>query len=352
MHPAAQKKLLAQTGADGDIYIYPDKTGAEICAVHIQPNGERTGYNLTPDSAKKIKTPSLLFYNADNIHARPNATIIICVNEEAADNLDDALRAADLSDRFVASAVNVSLADVGAVKKRHKATAFVRPACIIAPSGFANMVAVRDAAKNLDCRMSSFDLRGAEESDSLGLHLERAAFKSPPMACVPVNVAKDGQLGECFAVDSKNQIIKNTANIARALCGFANSGVIFAKNDFSGAVEIHTPAGERQTLFNKILTPGMNEVDEAVVIACKAALEDLMFWSSLPTSRVYDGIAFLAQINAYHPVLQWLEQLEWDGERRLQTWIADYCGLDSRNAKRFGFGLWRMLFAWRGGADL
>lgn len=42
---------------------------------------------------------------------------------------------------------------------------------------------------------------------------------------------------------------------------------------------------------------------------------------------VEDAVELVAQDAPYHPVRGWLSQLEWDGERRLDFWLASYLGV-------------------------
>lgn len=45
--------------------------------------------------------------------------------------------------------------------------------------------------------------------------------------------------------------------------------------------------------------------------------------------RVVDAVA---RQNSHHPVRDYLESLRWDGTPRIETWLIDYCGVDSSDA--------------------
>lgn len=43
----------------------------------------------------------------------------------------------------------------------------------------------------------------------------------------------------------------------------------------------------------------------------------------------HQAVDFRAQERSFHPVRIWLDGLQWDGERRLQTWLSAYLGADA-----------------------
>jgi hypothetical protein len=47
-----------------------------------------------------------------------------------------------------------------------------------------------------------------------------------------------------------------------------------------------------------------------------------------PSALVFDAVQFIARRYAYHPVLNYLNSLTWDGVSRLDTWLKEYAGVE------------------------
>lgn len=61
---------------------------------------------------------------------------------------------------------------------------------------------------------------------------------------------------------------------------------------------------------------------------------ELLFKS---TSTIGEGVRFVANRNKFHPVREWLQSLQWDGQERLQIWLQDCLGVkDSAYARLIG----------------
>lgn len=53
--------------------------------------------------------------------------------------------------------------------------------------------------------------------------------------------------------------------------------------------------------------------------------------------KVFDAIVVAAEANSFHPLADYLNSLEWDGTKRLDTWLTDYLGVEeSEYARRVG----------------
>jgi hypothetical protein len=53
--------------------------------------------------------------------------------------------------------------------------------------------------------------------------------------------------------------------------------------------------------------------------------------SGIPLSgkqMAFDGMVLAAQVDAYHPVQEYLRSLAWDGTSRIDTWLIDYAGVE------------------------
>lgn len=68
------------------------------------------------------------------------------------------------------------------------------------------------------------------------------------------------------------------------------------------------------------------EVSDAEVINIKYYLDHLtgLSWGR---AHIQDAVIKTAHDNKFNPVLDWLENLEWDKVERLDTWLHDYCGV-------------------------
>lgn len=51
------------------------------------------------------------------------------------------------------------------------------------------------------------------------------------------------------------------------------------------------------------------------------------------SATVAEAVEVLARANAWHPVREWLKGLEWDGEKRLTTWLTKYLGVKPAELK-------------------
>src|SRR3990167_763203 len=52
------------------------------------------------------------------------------------------------------------------------------------------------------------------------------------------------------------------------------------------------------------------------------------------TKMITDAIIIVAVENPYHPIRDWLETLKWDGVKRLNKWLIDYCGAEDEKYVR------------------
>jgi len=64
---------------------------------------------------------------------------------------------------------------------------------------------------------------------------------------------------------------------------------------------------------------------------------------------LHEAIIFIARENRYHPVREWMKTLEWDGEKRLETMLIDWCGVSDSElhraySKRWLIGAVKRLF--------
>ena len=55
---------------------------------------------------------------------------------------------------------------------------------------------------------------------------------------------------------------------------------------------------------------------------------DKTYNTDFPPQKVEDAITFVGDAHSYHPVREYLEGLEWDGVRRIETMLIDYMGAE------------------------
>ncbi len=58
----------------------------------------------------------------------------------------------------------------------------------------------------------------------------------------------------------------------------------------------------------------------------------------------YDALQVVSRTQRYHPVVEWLQKLKWDGTRRLDAWLSTYAGVPDSEYSR-NVGRWWMISA-------
>lgn len=66
------------------------------------------------------------------------------------------------------------------------------------------------------------------------------------------------------------------------------------------------------------------DLNEIVDILCSAFSRELKFGAN--PAAIKRELLAIAHENQYHPVIDYLDGLEWDGVQRLDRWLIDYCG--------------------------
>lgn len=77
-------------------------------------------------------------------------------------------------------------------------------------------------------------------------------------------------------------------------------------------------------------------VDDSVVVSVRVWVDTALDWAQKPSAAlVVDGLSEVARRHSYNPIKDYLEQLVWDGEDRLDYWLDDVCGV-ARNLYTMG----------------
>lgn len=75
-----------------------------------------------------------------------------------------------------------------------------------------------------------------------------------------------------------------------------------------------------------------NGLDNAALKIRKALLHH--YGAEFKKNNVLDTIEALCDANRFNPVFDYLERLRWDGTRRIDRWLIDYCGVEDRPLNR------------------
>lgn len=94
-------------------------------------------------------------------------------------------------------------------------------------------------------------------------------------------------------------------------------GIVFKKDLFANRIAygVDTPWGGKSDEY-------IQDIDMVLV---KRWLSDTEFGIEPNTNAILEATNLVAHRCAVHPVRDWLESLNWDGKKRCDTWIRDYC---------------------------
>jgi predicted P-loop ATPase len=124
-------------------------------------------------------------------------------------------------------------------------------------------------------------------------------------------------LGGSEFLENKGKIISNQENIRRAM---EIGGVQFSYNEFSGKSMVHYPGDNNGNSYT-------GEVEDN--IRRRIWLEIERKYSFLPRKDLcYDVMDDLSWENKFHPILQYLKELKWDGVPRIDTWVINSAKAD------------------------
>lgn len=127
--------------------------------------------------------------------------------------------------------------------------------------------------------------------------------------------------------DLKNGSIKN---IILYLTYHPEYAGIFRFNDFQKEVFVcRCPEWENEKKFE------VHRLEDNDITQASASLEKYGF--SADVNKVFKGINVSAELNKFHPAREYFENLKWDGQKRLDTWLTYYLGAEEENPDYLAF---------------
>lgn len=96
----------------------------------------------------------------------------------------------------------------------------------------------------------------------------------------------------------------------------------FSFNQFTYKVELNGKLPWEKRRFN--MYREMNDLEVSHVCLYMAQTYQVEF----PPPKMWDALFIAASDHTRHPVREWLDSLKWDGEKRLETWLIKYCGVE------------------------
>ena len=124
---------------------------------------------------------------------------------------------------------------------------------------------------------------------------------------------------DCY-VDEKGRLLANLANALIALRQDPNINRAFAHDEmFCGAMLMHALDAPADQPFTPrpVTDPDVSLVQEYLQ---KAGL------LRMGKDTMHQAVDLRAQELRFHPVRSWLDNLQWDGQPRLKTWMSTYLG--------------------------
>lgn len=127
--------------------------------------------------------------------------------------------------------------------------------------------------------------------------------------------------------DDNLKIVPNVASILAALRFAPELADCFAYDEMQRAPILVKPL----PLWNGGVTNSEHEA-RPVTDADVTQLQEWIQRGCIPkigAAAVHDAVALRARERAFHPVRDYLDNLQWDGEPRIGSWLANYLGADA-----------------------
>ena len=103
------------------------------------------------------------------------------------------------------------------------------------------------------------------------------------------------------------------------LCRVHNIALILDNADeFKGRIRFNE--------FSSQLNLDGADIDEVAPIGIKTILERKWINEKVPTTDVLEAMSIVGKRHSFHPIIEYLDPLEWDGYERIERFFVDFCG--------------------------
>lgn len=156
---------------------------------------------------------------------------------------------------------------------------------------------------------------------------------APGAAGVPLPPVYDPNLNANLSFDSKNQLQASGTNYFAILKLHAGWQGVFRYNLFRRSTDVCSPP-PLEPIFQEP-APHLGTVRDTDVINATLWLQR-NFLVKAAKPQVADVVYSLSRTQPYHPVVDYLRALRWDGVPRVDTWLQTYCNAVTVDAARPG----------------
>lgn len=151
----------------------------------------------------------------------------------------------------------------------------------------------------------------------------------------PAELDDDQALLGTLKLDTEGEGVKNTpSNIAKILEG---------ATDVRGSIKFNALTKQVEVLADRFAGISANILATAIMNWLDAR------WQLVANrTQVEDQLLLLARQNAYNPIADYLLSCLWDGVRRIDGWLVDFCGAEDTEFNRRVGAMWLISAAARG----
>jgi predicted P-loop ATPase len=126
--------------------------------------------------------------------------------------------------------------------------------------------------------------------------------------------------------ETNGKLLKTILNLVNCFYVDENLKDLFIFNEFSGTVEY-----SREAIWHGV-KKGQELRDKDIVFVQYYLAHNKDF--EMPIPKITNALIELAERNRYHPIKNYLQELFWDGQNRLDEWLVNVCGADNNTYTR------------------
>lgn len=123
--------------------------------------------------------------------------------------------------------------------------------------------------------------------------------------------------------DQDGKLLKTILNLVNCFYIDENLKDLFIFNEFSGTVEY-----SRDAIWHNVKS-GQELRDKDIIFVQYYLAHNKSF--EMPIPKITNALIELGERNRYHPIKNYLKELSWDGESRLDEWLINVCGSEDNN---------------------